>query len=96
MLDLKKRELDKVAAIPEKVQDLLVETAGEDLCHLLGTKFSTATIGCLTGKAGDGGDRDLDFQADVVNVLRELAPSERERLELESRIDAGEQDGISC
>lgn len=63
---------------------------------LLGTKFSTATIACLTGKAGDGGDRDLDFQADVVNVLRELAPSELERLELKSRIDVGEQDRVSC
>lgn len=36
MLDHNKRALDKVAAIPEQVQELFVKIAGEDLCHFLG------------------------------------------------------------
>lgn len=76
MLDLDKKALDKASAKAEDVQELLVKHAGEDLCHLLGTKFSKAVLGCLTGKAGEGEGRELNFQADVVDVLRDLAPSE--------------------
>lgn len=76
MLDINKKELEKASVIPEQMQSLLVKRAGEDLCHVLGTRFSKAVIGCLTGKIGEGEGRDLNFQTDVVNVLRELAPSE--------------------
>lgn len=74
MLEFDKKALEKASAIPEQIQGLLINlAAGENLCHFLGTKFSRAVIGCLTGKTGDGEGRDLDFESDVVNVLRELA-----------------------
>ena len=77
ILDLDRKALKKASAVPEHTQEFLVRYAGVDTCHLLGTKFSKAVIGCLTGKAGEeGAGRELDFQTDVVNVLKQLAPSE--------------------
>ncbi len=57
----------------EDAQAILIDSAGKDLAHIMGSKYSQAVLACLTGRWKEKDDRELDFRVDVVNILGELA-----------------------
>jgi hypothetical protein len=57
----------------EDAQAILIKSAGSDLSHAMGSKFSHAVMACLTGQSQGQEGQQTDLRKDVVDVLEELA-----------------------
>jgi hypothetical protein len=71
-LQLDRKRFENVLK-PEEAQTLLVERAGVDLCHIMGTMFSKVVLACLNGEVKGQKNRSLNFQVDVLDILNRLA-----------------------
>ena len=57
---------------PESAQAMLVSAAGNDLSHMMGSRYSQAVMACLTGKLGNQADQGTAFRKHVLDILGEL------------------------
>ena len=64
---------------PLDVRAKLIEHAGADLCHVMGTKYSEAVLACLREDIGAHENWKSAFRLDVLGVLEELGTFEIER-----------------
>ena len=62
----------KDIATAEEARNILMRRAGEDISHAMGSEYSSVILGCLSGKAGKGQERELDFQRDILDILEGL------------------------
>ena len=58
---------------PKDAQAILIRSAGSDLSHVMGSRFSQTVLACLTGKLEAQDGRRMDLRNDVIDVLEQLA-----------------------